>query len=259
VRSGSATSSGAFAGLAFLIGLVLLADLAVVGVHFLDAKTDLVTGRRTTREEPGVRPGPGQAIVSGEVERLAADKAQVAPLRAPLTITGERGVARLTIENAMVSGRRVTISWDGGTPLPISGEGGIEVGATHVEVDGTGVTYSLDGAGRTFLPGSYSVGAPVAVGAAGIATPRDGVNFTADEQTVLSSRGNVVVHLDPTRVELQGPGTLELTGNLSVVYPNRRSRTSSIRFGEGPFQVTVQPDGNALRVDAVLQGEVTEG
>jgi hypothetical protein len=248
------------AGLAFLIGLVLLSDLAVVGVYFLDSTTDLVSGKTTgTAPAPEIRPGPGQAFVSGEVERLAADKAQGAPLRSPFTITGEPGVARLSIEKALVGGRRVTISWDGGTPLPISGDGGLELGATHVELDGTGVTWSLDGAARTFMPGTYSVGAPVAVGTGGLAAPREGVEFTADDQTVLASRGNAVVHLDPTRVELKGPGTLEVNGKLRVQYPERHSQTSSVRFGEGPFQVTVEPAGEKLRVNAVLQGDVSEG
>ena len=259
MSQGSTYTPATIAGLAFTIVLVFVCDLAVVGVHVLDEKTSLVRGRTSARTVPEVRPSPGQAFVTGEIERLTADKAQASALRAPFTITGEPGVSRVSIENAMVGGRRVTISWDGGTPLPISGDGSLELGATHVEVDAEGITWSLDGAGRAFAEGAYSVEAPVAVGTAGLAAPRDGVDFTADSQTVLVSRGNAVVKLDPTRVELRGPGTLEVNGTLQVVYPKRKSRTGTVKFGEGPFHVTVEPDGDKLRVNAVLQGEVSEG
>ena len=247
------------AALTFLIVVVLVSDLAVIGVHVLDQKTSLVRGRTPGTTVPLIRPAPGQAFLTGELERLTAEKAQAAPLASPFTVTGEPGVSRLSIEKALVGGNRVTISWTGGTPLPISGAGGLELGATHVEVNGEGVTWSLDGAARTFLAGTYSIGAPVAVGAGGLAAPREGVEFTADEQTVLVSQGGAVVRLDPTRVELRGPGTLEAAGSLQLQYPERRSRTGTVRFGEGPFQVTVEPDGDKVRINAVLQGDVSEG
>ena len=250
----------AVAGVAFLVVVVLLADLAVVGIHLLDENTSLVR-RKTpvTTEPPEVLPAPGQAFVGGELERLVAEKAQAGPIPTPLTITGERGVSRLAIETALVGGNRVTISWDGGTPLPISGKGGLELGATHVEITGDGTTWSLDGAGRTFVAGEYSADAPVAVGTGGIATPRDGIEFTAANQTVLVSRGGAVIQLDPGKVEITGPGTLEASGKLRVRYPDRRSEAASVRFGEGPFQATVEPSGGKLRLSAVLQGEVAEG
>lgn len=252
-------------GLAFLIGLVLVCDLAVVGVHLLDENTTLVSGDAgpvDTRERR-VLPGPGQAFLTGDVERLVADNAHGKTLESPFTITAvERGVGRLSIEKALVNGRRVTISWDGGTPLPISGEGGLDLGPTHVEIDKEGVAWSLDGAGRTFVPGTYDVGAPVAVGAQGIATPQEGVEFTADAETVLVARGGVVVRIeigDGDGVELEGPGKLEVSGNLEVQFPDRRSDTSSIRFGEGPFRLTVDLEGDKLKLDAVLQGQVDTG
>jgi hypothetical protein len=260
VLQASAPRPASVAGVGFLALLVLLCDLAVVGVHVLDEKTTLVSGRPPAATKgPEIRPAPGQAFLSGEVERLAADKAQAPAIQSPFTITGERGVSRLAIEKAMVGGKRSTISWDGGTPLPISGQGGLELGATHVEVNGEGITWSLDGAGRQFVPGTYSIGAPVAVGTGGLATPRDGAEFTADEQTVLVSRGNAVVHLDPAKVELKGPGSLEASGKLQVQYPDRKSQTGKVKFGEGPFQVTVEPAGDKLRVSGVLQGDVSEG
>lgn len=246
-------------GTAFGIILVLVCDLAILGVHLLDNTTSLVNDRNggpAASAEPTVVPREGQAFVKGTVERFSADGAQVR-LTTPFAITAvQRGAGRAVIENALVNGQRVTISWDGGTPLPISGEGGLDLGATHVEVDDSGPAYSVDGAVRQFLAGTYALGTSVAVGTGGLATPRDGVRFTADSRTVLSSQGNVVVKLDPRRVQLTGPGKLGISGDLEVQYPDRTDDARSVNFGEGPFEVTLEPSSGRLRVDAVLQGDV---
>ena len=251
--------------LAFLVGLVFVCDLAVVGVHLLDDHTSLISNRTPSARGTSssdtsetVVPGPGQAFVTGEADRVAADNAQTQPVMSPFTITAvERGVGRLTIDKALVGDRRVTISWDGGTPLPVSGSGGLDVGVTHVEVDDKGPVYSLDGAGRPFLPGTYSLATTVAVGSGGgLSTPQEGVQFTADRQTVLSSRGNVVIRLDPQKVDLLGPGKLAMTGKLRVQFPKRKTNASSVTFAEGPYRVTVDPADGRVRVDAVLQGRV---
>ncbi|MCA1691183.1 MAG: hypothetical protein LC733_02890 [Actinobacteria bacterium] len=124
-------------------------------------------------------------------------------------------------------------------------------------MDGSGAVWSLDGRGRKFLPGDYGIGAPVAVGAGGLATPQEGVDFTADDRTVLVSQGDVVVRLEPmTKFEVEGPGRLEVTGDLQVQFPDRSARASSVKFGEGPFRATLEPGEERLRVDAVLQGSV---
>ena len=244
---------------AFGVVLVLLCNLAVLGIHLLDANTSLVSDRRVgpaTPAEPTVVPREGQAFVRGRVEQVSLDGAQV-QLTVPFTITAaERGAGRATIENALVSGQRVTISWDGGTPLPISGEGGLDLGATHVEFDGSGAAYSVHGAARQFMPGTYSLGTAVAVGTGGLATPREGVRFTADSRTVLASQGNVVVKRDPQRVELRGPGKVGMSGDLEVQFANRTAKARSVNLGEGPYEITVEPAGGGLRVDAVLQGDV---
>ena len=252
---------GYAAALAFAIILVFVCDVAVVGVHLLDDHTSLVSRRGPGQSDDGAAettlvPRAGQVFVTGTVEKFSADGAQL-KLTSPFTITAvERGVGRATIENALISGRRQTISWDGGTPLPISGGAGLDVGATHVEIDGNGPVYSLDGAARQFMPGTYSLGTAVAVGSGGLATPREGVQFTADAQTVLSSRGNVVVKLQPQKVVLTGPGKLGMNGRLKVQYPDRSRDVRSLNFGDGPFEVTLEPASGGLRVDAVLQGDV---
>jgi hypothetical protein len=198
-------------------------------------------------------------FVSGDVAHFMADDAQItAALAAPFTLTAlERGTGNATIENALVDGKRSTISWGTGTPLPITGTGGLDLGPVHVDVDGTGVTWGLDGATRTFLPGTYHAGAPVAVGSGGIAAPRDAVDFTADSQTVLTSRGGVVVHLTPRPVELTGPGRISVSGRLRVQTSKGHRTAAAVTFGPGPFKVTLAPGSSGPTMSSVLQGTFT--
>ncbi|MFN2609106.1 MAG: hypothetical protein ABR511_14635 [Acidimicrobiales bacterium] len=208
-----------------------------------------------------VVPGPGQVFVTGDVAHFSADDAQIAtPLASPFTLSAtERGAGNATIENALVAGRRSTISWGTGTPLPISstGPGGLDLGAAHVDVDAGGVTWGLDGVARGFLPGTYRAGAPVAVGSGGIAAPRDSVDFTADDKTVITTRGGVVVHLDPRPLVVSGPGKVAVSGRLRVETPAAAKAAATVTFGPGAFKVTLTPGGSGARMDSVLQGPFT--
>jgi hypothetical protein len=210
-------------------------------------------------QDPVLVPGPGQEFVTGDVAHFVADDAQWAkPLAAPFTLTAvERGTANATIENALVDGKRTTISWPSGTPLPITGTGGLELGPVHVDVDAGGATWALDGGERSFVPGDYQAAASVAVGTGGIATPRDSVAFHADERTVLTSRGGAVVHVDPQTLELTGPGKISVSGTLQVQSPSSTRRSTTVTFGPGPFKITLTPGGTGVAVNAVLQGKAT--
>lgn len=203
-------------------------------------------------------PGKGQAFVTGEVTRLVGDDAQVAePLNAPFTLTAlQRGAGSATIDKALVGGKRTTISWGSGTPLPITGTGGLDLGPVHVEVDAKGVALRIDGT-WAFRPGTYRAGASVAVGTGGLAASREAVEFTADNQTVLSVRGGVVVRRDARRVELKGPGKLTISGRLQVQTPDSKRPAGAVTFGPGPFTVTLVPAAGRLTIDSVLQGTFT--
>jgi hypothetical protein len=207
---------------------------------------------------PGPAPAPGQAFVKGTVETLTAEGAQGAALVvAPFTLTAvERGAGKATIENALVDGKRTSIAWGGGTPLPITGNGGIDLGGTKVVVDPTGATYTVDGAARALKPGTYRAGASVAVGVGGLATPRDSVSFTADARTVISAQG-AVVKVAPARIELTGPGKVTARGQLQIRDSTATRPAAGIQFGEGPYTVTVTPGPARLELDAVLQGPLT--
>jgi hypothetical protein len=205
-----------------------------------------------------VVPGPGQAFVSGTVERFQAEDAVApAPLGTPFTLSVlERGAGNATIENALVGGRRSTISWGTGTPLPITGGGGLDLGPVAVEADAAGLIWRLDGAARTFLPGAYRAGAPVAVGSAGLAAPREAVDFEAGPDTVFSSHGGVVVRFDRRPLQLEGPGKVAVSGRLQVRTANGAKAATTVNFGPGPFTVTLTPTASGYKIESVLQGPV---
>lgn len=244
-------TAGAVAG-----GVRLAAEHTTVLDRFKGAAATTVAPRPTT--PPGPVPAPGQAFVTGMVDRLAAEGAQGDPVAAPFTFTAvERGRGRATIENALIDGKRTSIAWGGGTPLPITGAGSIDLGGARVDVDASGATWLVDGSPRTLNPGRYRAGASVAVGVGGLATPRDAVDFTADAMTEVQSSGGVVVKVPPGKLELTGPGKVTATGQLQVRDPQTRLPAQSIQFGEGPYKVTLTPSGGRLELDAILQGPLT--
>ncbi len=239
---------------AWLTLLVVVAAMGLAG-----CSTSSSAGKGGS-DEPVLVPGAGQEFVTGDVAHFLADDAQSSqPLASPFTLSAtERGAASATIQDALVDGTRTTISWPSGTPLPITGTGGLELGPIHVDVNLSGITWAIDGAGRTFVPGTYDAGASVAVGTGGIATPRESVSFRADERTVLTSQGGVTVHVDSPGIELTGPGKVSVSGSLKVQSSDSTRQAAAVTFGPGPFKVTLTSGGNTgLRVNAVLQGRVT--
>jgi len=247
-------------GLVYLSVLVATCVTAVIGVRLMSNHTSVLDKYR--QEEvappPEIFPAPGQAFVTGTVQHLSAVADQVPDMKAPFTLTAVvRGTGRATIDNAIVAGKRVTISWPGGTPLPINGTGGLLFGAgVRVDAEPTTITWTVDGAPRSFVPGSYRAAAPVAVGSQGIATPRDSAEFTADAQTVLQSSGGVVVKTPTEKITLRGPGRIVADGKLRVRYPATVRQAGKFEFGEGKFEVNLSRSGAALAIDAVLEGPI---
>lgn len=245
-----------------LVGLAAVLILLVGGAALggCSKSSDSAGGGDTAvADNPVMVPGPGQLFVTGDISRLVAEDAVLAePLNSPFTLSAaERGTGNATIDKALVGGKRTTISWGTGTPLPITGSGGLDLGPVTVEIDARGVVaLNLDGAARPFRPGTYRAGAPVAVGTGGIAAPRDGVEFTADAQTVLTTRG-VLIRREPTRVALEGPGKVSVAGRLTVQTPESSRPAATVTFGPGPYKITVVPQGVRATIQSVLQGQFT--
>jgi hypothetical protein len=250
--------------IAYVAGLLVAALVVFFGIRLTaDHSTALDRFKNgspatTTTVDLGPAPAPGQVFVKGPIERLTAEKAQAAAVAVPFTLNAvERGVGKATIENALVDGKRTSIVWGGGTPLPITGTGGaIDLSGSKVDADATGLTWTVDGA-RALRPGAYRAGAPVAVGVGGLATPRDSVAFTADAQTIITARNGVVVKVPPAPVELKGPGKVTATGQLQIRDQTTRKPAGGFQFGEGPYTITLTPVDGRLEVDAVLQGPLT--
>lgn len=250
--------------IAYCVALVVSVIAVFVGVQVVAGNTTAFdrfksgTPTTTTTVDLGPAPAPGQVFVRGTVDRLTAEGAQVAPIATPFTLTAlERGVGKVTIENALVDGRRTTIAWDGGAPLPITGAGGsIDLAGSKVDVDPTGSIWAVDG-GRPLKPGTYRAGASVAVGVGGLARPRDAVAFTADARTVVNGKGGVTLKVAPARLELTGPGKVVGAGQFQIRDQTSRTPAARFQFGDGPYTVVIDPVNGRLEFDAILQGPLT--
>jgi hypothetical protein len=246
-------------GFIYALTLVTGAALAVSAARFVATRGDNGGGGEARVPVTRFVPAAGQSFVSGEIEFLSADGIQAEPLRAPFTLSAvdRDTLGKGTIENALVDGKRTTIFWGGGTPLPLDGDGGgVDVAGSTVEVDPSGITWTLAG-GRKLLPGAYHAGAPVAVGVSGLGASRDSVSFTADDRTVLNTSAGVVVQVDPQRLEVTGPGRVSARGRLTITDTAGTHSATSIDFATGPYRVVVVQQGNKLIVDATLQGPLT--
>jgi len=210
--------------------------------------------------ETVIVPAAGQTLVSGTLQSFGADDANADPIPVPFTIMAvERGAQRnATVKQAIINGKRETIYWYAGQPLPVSGSGGgLDLGPAHVDVDAHGVTWTLPAA-SVFTPGHYRFGSSVAVGTAGLATPEDsGVDFTADNNTELTATDGVIIQFASPALKVDGPGTLHMTGSFTLRTASGTKTATTLTMASGPFQVTLAPGAGGVTVNAVLQGPVT--
>jgi hypothetical protein len=243
----------AFLGL--VIAVLLTAGGAAVALRYRPVEV-----RKVASDEPALR--PGQTEVTGTITFLRAESAARAPLPLPLTLAvAQQGAGGATISAAVVGGKKATISWDGGTPLVLAAAagtaGGLDVAPAPVEVSLSGERWFLDGHPCALAPGKYAAEAPVAVGVAGLATPRETADFTAGPDTAVATQGGVTVTLPLAADVLEGPGAVRLEGQLRVRTPQTASFATTVRFSEGPFRVQVTPGPSGLSVRALFQGART--
>lgn len=237
----------------WLVTFLLVSDLAVIAVRGtagsrVHTRTRVVDGRTVV-----VLP-PGQAEITGRAASLAADAQDAGNLPSPFTIVVARGAGHASLEGAIADGRRTTIFWDGGQPFTVTGGVGLDLGVAHVTATPSGVRWALDAHQHTFLAGLYHTTASVAVGAGGLATPRDGLDFFADGQTILTTSGGAFIGLPPRGLHLLGPGSLALVGRFSVRTANATRDATDLGFGPGPFDVTLRPVRGGYAVTAIVRG-----
>jgi hypothetical protein len=252
--------------LAALVACLLGAGAATIAVHHPSGPrratpASAPTGASTTALSDatfGLTPRPGQALLKGTLTGLLADNAEAPPLQPPFVITvPNRGQGGATFRGVQVHGQTVAISWYGGQPLPLSGTGGLDLAGAPVTVDAGGVTWNLDGATRGLTPGHYSLGAPIAVGAAGLATPMDSVSFEAGPTGTVETSGGANVHVGPTPLRLEGPGRVTLRGQFALRTPDRTRTVTTLAFGPGDYQIDLAPVSGGYRINAILQGPLS--
>jgi hypothetical protein len=205
-------------------------------------------------------PGAGQTLLNGTLTSLHADNAVGPPLAPPFTITiPVRGAGSADLTGVSVGGRDVEIYWYGGQPLPVSGTGRLAVDGGGVIVDGSGTTWSLDGAARSLSAGQFHLGAPVAVGSGGLATPYQNITFAAGDRSTVQTTGRAQVHLAPAPLHLDGPGSVTLHGDFQVQTSAGTRHVPSAVFGPGSYSIDLVPVSGGDTIKATLQGPVTFG
>lgn len=246
-------------GIVVVVVLAVGAGLGIDAVarhrHSNGAASTTTSGPATTAS-PEVVPGSGQTFLTGTITSLRADNAVAPPLATPFTITiPVRGAGSASITGGVVvAGKPVAISWYGGQPLPVSGNGSLAIDGGPVSIDASGITWQLDGAPRALAAGQYHLGAPVAVGTSGLATPYQSVSFEASAGTTILTKGGAQIHLPPASVVLSGPGMVVVAGDLQLHTATATRTATSASFGRGSYSINLKPAPGGFVVQAVMQG-----
>jgi hypothetical protein len=223
----------------------------------------------------GTRPGTTQPVgevlatdqwvITGTLSKLVGTKVSEAPrLPLPLTLTVARGGGtKAEFAGGAVAGKNATIAWDGGRPLPISGEGSVDLnGPINVELDAQGATWALDGDSRLLTPGTYNLNAGVAViplnTTFGVARERATLSIPQGAAASLKTNGDVRTVTKPAPLLLKGPGQLVLEGSFEVRGRDGVKPATKLTFGPGAFELDIAPDAGGYRINqAFLQGPTT--
>jgi hypothetical protein len=255
------------------LGFLIVVELLAAGVYFGGPPLDdwlqkrvnptLQSGPVAT-EPPSTRVvvvlRPGQSEVTGTLTRLVAKDAAGDTIPAPFTIeANERGVTRAVIGNVLVDRRPSTIGWDGGRPLPISGDGALDLGSTQLTADATGLAWALEGSPRALAPGNYRANFTVAVGSGGVASVREGVAFTATAETALDvTKGGAFIRqpAQPLHIQAAASSTATFEGTFTVRTTDSSRTSRRLTFGPGLYDITLTPSGTTFTVKAILQGPV---
>lgn len=254
-------------------GLAFLAAVLTFGFG-LAAFTGPSTAGDGDQLKTGPAPGPegtkqealgvDQSIVSGTVTRLVGINVDAPALALPLTMTVVRGGGtKAEFSGGAVGGKKASIDWDGGRPLPLTGQGSLDFnGPVNVEVTKAGASWALDGASRLLTPGSYTFGATVAVSPliGGLGAPKAGARLDVAPGAPASvmTKGDVRVATSVAPLTLKGPGRLAVEGALEVRTRSGVRQVTKLTFGPGAFEIDLLPQPDGFRLDrALLQGPMS--
>ncbi|MGH9185915.1 MAG: hypothetical protein ACRD0U_08905 [Acidimicrobiales bacterium] len=248
-----------FAGLMAVV--VIVAGLTGGGYQLWKTIGPEDTGGTVETDSTTPAPGEGQSVVTGTITSLHVEGASLAQLVLPAQIvTLERGLGSgATFEGVVIEGAEGSIEWDAGRPLDLASDGGALVLAPGVVVNAVpeGITVTLDGPVHSFLPATYHITSPVAVGTSGIAQPVDSVTFDATEASTVTFRGGASTTFAPQPITLTAEGPVTIGGTLTVARPDGQVTATSITLASGLSQLTLTPGEGGLAILATLQGETT--
>lgn len=222
------------------------------------------SGPQTTQSQGEVL-AADQSDVTGLLTKLVGTKVSDVPrLPLPLTLTVARGGGtKAEFAGGSVGGKNATVAWDGGRPLPISGQGSIDLnGPVNVELNPDGASWALDGDSRLLTPGTYNLGAAVAVIPLNsvLGAPRERVKIDIPQGAAasLKTNGDVRTVTKAAPLVLKGPGQLVLQGTFEVRTREGVRTAQKITFGPGAFELDVVPEAGGYRINrAFLQGPTT--
>lgn len=253
---------GMWAVLTCVVGLTVVAndrlDLGGGGSDQVVSGPDGTGGSSSSTDpDPAVAPSPGQVRVHGTVTALHLDGAALDPdeVATPLTIVSDRGFGNGgELTGVEVDGHPSSIVWDGGRPFVLSSGGAVVLDPVVVDLVPEGLRLALGGAAHSLTPGSYRLDTPVAVGAAGIATPMDAVTFTATAHTLFEARGDASLVLGPGAARhLTGRGRAQLDGALDVTGGSGPRAVTTLTVTDGTFDLTFTlAPGGGWMIDGIV-------
>ena len=219
------------------------------------------TSASSTSTTSGISPDAA-ARVSGTVTAVHLEGAVVDPreVPTPLTVTADRGFGNGgRISGVTVEGTRATIEWDAGTPFVLSSGGALVLDPVRMDLTPEGLRLNLADAVHTFVPGTYHLDTPVAVGTTGVASARESVVFDASAESTFEPRGDAALFLTDAKARhLLGPGAVHLEGTLEVTDPSGEHAVTRLDAAEGAYDLVLTPAaGGGWSVEGLLAGDLT--
>jgi hypothetical protein len=234
------------------VTLAVVAGLTVLAYDTLDLGGD---GGDQVVSVPGGGPATTSEVrradevrVSGAVTTVLIDGAVLQPreVPTPLVVTSERGFGNGgDLTTVRVDGEDSAIVWDGGRPFSLTSGGALVLDPVAVALVPGGLQAVLGGGNHALSPGTYQLDTPVAVGPAGLATPRDSVTFEAERGTLFEARGDASLLFPPDAPRrFIGPGRVILGGTLEVTDDEgTRAEAGLMTEAVAAFDLTFTPDG----------------
>lgn len=265
------------AALFFLGGLAVV--LVVAGVTFAvvqalgldeddavaagDDPTVVDPGGPTPTTEPELVLAEDQVEITGVAVGLTVEGSTLERIETPLVVTvPEPGAgAGATLFDVEVDGLLSEVVWDGGRPFDLEGVGGIVPGSLNLFAAPTSITVGfVDGVANQFVPGSYGLETPIAVGRDGLAQAQGAVAFRATVESTVVFRGGARTSMLPRELQLEASGRVLIEGELEVRRADGVSASATIvELPAGAYRVEATPrrDATGYDVTILLQGDIT--